>query len=180
MRYTRLVLLTLALATCGNLSHLTVDQGATAMIPGASLLEQLVPDLGFSGFGDFDISQSQEFKNQGVTKQQINSVKLKTLTLEVTQPPNGQDLTFLESLSFFVESAGLPKKEIARGGPFAKDAKKVSLTLMDVELAPYASAARMTFSSAVKGRRPSSNTTLDAKVSLDVDVNVAGALCGGK
>lgn len=167
----------LVLIACGSLSRISVSQNATATIPGATLLEQLAGDLSFGGLGSFDISQSAEFKNQGVKKEQINSVTLKALTLTVTSPSNG-DFTFLEKLSFFVEAPGVEKKEIAKGGPFTVGQKTVSLTVLDVELAPYATAASMTFTTAATGKKPSNTTTIDAKVTLDADVNIGGLICG--
>lgn len=172
-----LLAVVLAAIACGSLTRITVNQTATATIPGATLLEQLAGDLAFGGLGSFDISNSAEFKNQGVKKEQINSVKLKALTLTITSPSNG-DFTFLDGLSFFVEAGGVAKKEIAKGGPFPAGQRSVSLTLLDVELAPYATAASMTFTTVAKGKKPSSTTTVEAKVTLDADVNVGGLICG--
>src|SRR3954468_16655570 len=85
------------LVTCGgsSVTRISVSQTASANIPGATLLESLAGDVGFGGLANFDISQSQELKNQGVKKEQISSVKLTSLTLTVTSPANGQDFTFL-------------------------------------------------------------------------------------
>ena len=176
-RWTSAVLLLLA---CGGLTHLTVSQSATAMIPAASLLEMLAGDVGFGSLVSFDLTQAQELKNQGVKREQIDSVKLQTLTLEITSPADGQDFTFLDSIVFLVDAPGQPQKEIAHGGPFTQGQKSVSLTLAAVELAPYAAASSMTFSTAVKGRRPANATTVAAKVVLGVDVNVAGLITSGK
>ena len=182
MRLSRLglPLLLVLLVTCGGLTHLTVTQTASATIPGATIVDQLVGSVGFANFASFDITQSQELKNQGVKREQINSVKLESLTLTITSPMNGQDFTFLSSIAFFVEAPGLAKKEVAHGGPFPAGARSVSLTVLDVELAPYAAASSMTFTTTASGNRPKSETTLEAKVVLGVDVNVAGALCGAK
>ena len=180
MHYRRLGLLFIILTGCGGLTRFTVTQSATATIPGATLLEMLVGDVGFGSLVSFDITQSQELKNQGVKREQINSVKLQTLTLDITSPMSGQDFTFLDSIRFVVDAAGQPQKQVAHGGPFAQGAKSISLTIDDVELAPYATAPSMTFSTAVKGRRPASETKITAKVVLGVDVNVAGLLGGGK
>lgn len=168
------------LVTCGGLTRVSTTQSATATIPGATLLEVLTGSVDFANLGSFDIAQSQEFKNQGVKREQINSVKIRTLTLTITAPPNGQDFTFLQSIAFFVEAAGQPKKEIARGGPFAVGSKEVSLTVLDVELAPYATAPSMTFTTVATGNKPRNTTTLEAKVVLDADVNIGGVLCGAK
>ncbi len=168
------------LATCGGLAKFNITQGGSATIPGATLLEQLVGDVGFGNFASFDITQSQELKNQGVKREQITSVKLTKLSIEVTSPANGQDLTFIDSLTFFVESPGVAKKEIAKGGPFTAGATKADLTLVDLELAPYAAAPSMTFTTAATGKRPSNTTTLDAKATITAEANLAGLVCGPK
>jgi len=175
-----LALLITVLVTCGGLTRLTTTQTASASIPAGTLVDLLTGDLGFGNLASFDITQSQEFKNQGIKREQINSLKLRSLTLTITQPANGQDFTFLDNLAFFVEASGLPKKEIARGGPFSAGATTVALAVLDVELAPYATAPSMTFTTTASGRKPKSATTLEAKVVLDADVNVAGVLCGAK
>lgn len=94
----------LLLAGCGSLTRVTVDQSATATIPAATLLEQLTGDVGFGSLVSFDISQSQEFKIQGIKKEQINSVKVTKLSLTITSPAPGQDFAFLDTPSFFVEA----------------------------------------------------------------------------
>ena len=180
MRYHRLLVLLVILVTCGGLTHLTASQSASATIPGATLVEQLVGGVGFGGFTTFDLTQSEELKNQGVKRSQIDSVKLTTLSMEITAPASGQDFTFLDSITFYVEAEGQAKAEIAHGGPFTAGATSVSLTVLDVELAPYAAAPSMSFTTDVTGRKPNNDTTVSATVALGVDVNVAGVVCGGK
>ena len=171
-------LLVSVLPACGGLTRVSVTQTATATIPGASLLELLTGDIGFGNLGNFDITQSQEFKNQGIKREQINSVKLRSLKLAITAPATG-DFTFLDNLSFFIDASSQAHKEIAKGGPFAVGARDISLTVLDVELAPYASAPSMTFTTTAKGHKPAMATTIEATVILDADVNIAGVL-GGK
>lgn len=179
-RHTRLFALgvLVALGNCGGLDNFEIHEDATAVIPGGTLLDQLASDAGFDGFLNMDVDQSQELKNQGVRKNQIDSLKLKQLTLEITQPA-GQDFTFLESLEFFIEAAGLPRKRIASGGPFASGATRVELAVDDVELKPYATAESMNVTTQVTGRRPPQETTVKAALTFGVDVDVLGAACGG-
>ena len=164
--------------TCGKLDTFDISQKSSASIQGASILEQLVGDIGFGGFLNMDISQNEELKNQGVKKNQIDSVHLKTVTLTITDPPSGRDFTFVESLKFYVESEGLERKLIASGGPFESGLTTVGLNIEDVELSSYAAAPSMNITTEATGRRPSQNTTIEATLALTVDVNVSGALCG--
>lgn len=168
----------LALLCCGDLDRFEVAEESTATLPGATLLERLAGDVGFGGFLDMDLRESQELRNQGVEPHQIDSVRLSELSLSVAAP-SGQDFTFLESLEFYVESAGLPRRRIARGGPFAAGAGRVDLELDDVELAPYAAAESMSITTEATGRRPPQSTTINAALRLQIDVDVTGAACGG-
>lgn len=176
-----LALLITMLVTCGgSLTKVAVTQTASTTIPGATLFEQLAGNaVGFSGLGNFDIADSQEFKNQGIKREQINSVKLRSVTLTVTSPTSGQDFTFLQSLAFFVEAPGVAKKQVASGGPFASGARTVTLNIDNLELAPYATATSMTFTTTASGRKPNNTTTVEAKIVLDADINVGGLICGG-
>ena len=174
----RILVVLAALGACGGLDTFDIAESSAATIQGASILEQIVGDVGFGGFLNMDISQSEEFKNQGVEKNQIDSVRLKTLTLTITNPPSGQDFTFLESLKFYAEAEGLARTLIATGGPFAAGSSSVGLDVEDVELAPYASAPSMNVTTEATGRRPGQDTTVDAAIVLTVDANVSGAVCG--
>jgi hypothetical protein len=179
MRRSLIVLLTLPLVMCSGIDNFQVDQKSQAFIPGATALEQLLGNVSFAGFDNFDITQNAELKNQGVTKNQIDSVKLSRVTMTVVEPASGQDFTFVTSLKFFVEAPGLPRALIAKGGPFPAGALTVELDLEDVELKPYATAESMNITTESNGEKPGQDTTVEAVILLDVDVNVGGAICGG-
>jgi hypothetical protein len=164
--------------TCHGLDRFTVTESTRSEIMGGGLVEQLLPALGL-GFANFDITQNQTLQNQGVTKNQIDSVKMTRLTLTIIDPPSGQDFRFLDGLTFFVSAPGLERAMIASGGPFPSDARTVELTVEDVELAPYVVADRMDITTEARGRRPRQTTTVEATIVLDVDVNIGGAVCGG-
>jgi hypothetical protein len=168
----------LTLLCCGGIDNFDVTEESTTTIPGASLFEQLAGDMGFGSFMTMDLSQSEELKNQGVEKSQIDSARLTALTLTVTEPADGQDLTFMESLKFFVEAQGLERRLIASGGPFPAGENQVELALEDVDLAPYAVAPTMKVTAEVSGRRPKQQTSILARMTLNVDVNVSGVACG--
>jgi hypothetical protein len=169
----------LALLCCGGLDTFVVTEKASAVIPGASLFEQLAGDFGFGDFLDMDLSQNQELKNQGVEKGQLDSVRLISLALTVVEPASGQDFGFLEELRFYVETEGLPRLLIASGGPFPAGASRVELNLADVDMEPYATAPAMKVTTEATGRRPRQQTTIEAELQLEVDVDVSGVACGG-
>lgn len=164
--------------TCGGLDNFVIEERSRAVIQSGSLLEQFVGAAGFDDFATVDITQNQSLQNQGVERHQIDSVKILMLTMTIVDPP-GSDFTFIDSMEFFVEADGLPKVSIATGGPFPAGEATVELTIPDQDLADYAASESMTITTEARGRRPEQDTTIDANIMLDVDVNVEGAACGG-
>lgn len=169
--------LLLGLITCGDIDQITVSQSSRSTIARGTLVEQFAGDIGFGELVEVDITQSQELQNQGVTKEQVDSVKLEKLELTVVSP-SPADFTFLDSVEFYVEAPGLERMRIARGGPFEAGESTVTLSIDDVELAPYAVSERMTITTDARGNRPEQDTTVEAKIDIVVDVNVGGVICG--
>ena len=168
----------LAIMGCGGLDTFPIEVESQATIEGGTLLEQWVGDLGFGGFLNMDISSHESLANQGVRPEQIDSVRLTEMRLEILEPAD-QDFSFIESLEFFAEAPEVEMRKVAFGGPFEDGIRAVSLERTDLDLAPYATAEQMNITTEVTGRRPANQTTLKAVVRLEVDVNVSGLLSGG-
>ena len=177
MKRALFVLILAPVTTCGVIDQISVSQTARSTIPRGTVLEQLAGDVGFGELVELDLTESQELQNQGVTKEQIDSVKLTSLSLRVVSPEGG-DLTFLDSLEFFVEAPGLESRRIARGGPFTAGEERIELELDDVELKPYVVSERMTITTSARGNRPDQDTTVEAHIDLLVDANIGGVVCG--
>lgn len=171
-------LVLLGLSACADsLDDFDITRVATAKVSG-NPLGSLLGVLALGGFADMKLSDSQEFKNQGVKPHHVDSVKLSRLRLKVTVPASGQDLTFMKQLSFFAVAKDLPEVRVASGGPFAAGVNTVELTLDGVELKPYVVAEAMSLTTKVDGQAPKQDTTLEATVTLHVDVNVSGVVTG--
>jgi hypothetical protein len=169
----------LALITCGGLDTFDVEESATTTIQGAGVLGvALNQALGFTGFDNIDISDSNEFENQGVTKDDVDSVKVQAITLRVTSPTNG-NFDFLESIEFYVDAAGLPKKLIALRDNIPDGQSEIELDVRDIELRDYVVKDAMSITAQGSGEVPVDDTTIKADVVMAVDVNVDGVLCGG-
>lgn len=171
-----LALGTLSCEAASQIDDFDITRKAETNIQGSVLTQVLAP-LGFTGLSDMDLSNSAEMQNQGVKANQIDSIKLTLLRLKVTKPAT-QDLTFFNSVKFYAEAQGLPKKLVAQGGPFTKGQGQVDLQLTGEELKPYVTAAKMSLSTEVNGHAPAQDTTLEATVTLRVDVNVSGVVTG--
>lgn len=126
LRFGTLAILAAAALSCksGALDTFDITRSASTTVKGSPLggLLGVVP---FTGLTDLNFSQSSEFANAGVKPNQVDSVKLKRLSIDVTAPANG-DLKFLSKLQFFAESVSQPKILLATGGPFTSGQKPLS------------------------------------------------------
>jgi hypothetical protein len=166
-----------ATLTCGSdLDNVEVESDGRAMIPAGSVVDQLLGDLAFTGFDDIDVSQSQELENQGYTEDQIDSVHLESITLTISAPAGG-DFDFLDQIAFFVEAEGEERVEIARLSPVPAGQTELDVPVADVELLPYVVAPAMTVTTEATGSAPDQDTTVDAHLVFDVDIDVSGAAC---
>lgn len=158
------------LCTCGTLDRFDVTTSASANIPGATLLDELLGAVTFGGFDKIDFSK--QISNQGVSADQIDSVKLTSFVIH-TEDGSGATLDFIKSASFYAEAEGLPKILVASGDAFAGQTS-VELDLEDEELKPYVIAPSMTLSAEVEGKKPQQDTVITADVTLGVDAALPG------
>lgn len=172
IRNTIAVVSLLGLTMCENVDNIDVSVGGKAEIPAATLLDKLLGTLAFDGFNKVDFSES--FKNQGVTKDDVDAVHLKSMTLIVEAPATG-NFDFVQSVHFFAKADGLDKVEIASMDPVPKGKRELDLVInADADLKAYVVAPSMQIVSEVKGSLPSEKTTAAAAVLLDVDIHIPG------
>ena len=172
-RRTLLGALTLGMLVCCNaVDNFDIPVDAEATIPSATILDQLLDPFSFGALESIDFTQ--ELKNQGVTKSDVDSVHLKSFSLTIIAPP-GQTFDFIDSISFSVETDGQPKALVANLDSVPKGATKIELTVeTSLELAPYVVAPSMRMTTSVQGKRPMQETKISAHLVFDVDVNVTG------
>lgn len=156
--------------TCDNLDNIDVDAGGKVTVPAGTIVDKLLSGaLHFAGFDKIDFSQ--DFANQGVTKDQVDSVRLTSLTLSIE---SGSNFDFLQSISFSVEADGEPATEIARIDAVPKGVKTIELDVSDAELKPFVVAPSMRITGKAEGSRPDEETTIAASAVFDVDVHIPG------
>jgi len=156
---------------CDVLDNFDVPVSGTAVVPASTLLDELLGLVPFDGFDE--ISFEREFANQGVTADQVDSVRVRSFALVIEAPADG-NLDFLEGISFFASAQGLPEIRIASAAAIPTGARSVELTVDDVELEAYATAASMVVRGEVQGKRPDVETRVRADVVFDVDVTIPG------
>lgn len=161
--------------TCSGIDNLDITATGRAVIPQRSVLDELLGTLSFAGFEGFDISQSQEFRNQGYTKDQIDSVQISSFTLTI-ESPAGASFDFLRSIRFIAQADGLPDVEIAHLDSVPAGATVLDLDVDDsLELEAYVTAPSITITTTANGMRPPEETTVRATAVFDIDVSVTGS-----
>jgi hypothetical protein len=167
----RIVALSLAATACDGIDNFDVDASGRASVEARTLIDDLIGLVPFEGLGQVDFEQ--EFRNQGVSEEDVDSVVVKSFVLTIESPAS-QTFDFLDRIAFFASAEGLPEVRLASADGIDPAARRLDLAVDEVELKPYATAARMTIRTEVTGERPEEATTLRADVVFDVDVTVPG------
>lgn len=167
----------LALACTAGLVVVRVDHEASTVVEGAGVLGELLTTLELGGLDDLSLSVEQELANQGIAPGDITEARLVELVLST---PDGEDLSFLTSVSFAISAPDLDTVRIAYGDEFPAGQTSVTLSLDDVDLAPYLVAESMSIGTEAEGELPEDDTTIEADIALDVTATAQGACNAAK
>lgn len=162
----------LALAACSGLMTVRIEQEGSGTVPGAGFLGELLGAFDLGGFDDLDVSIDQELANQGVAEGDVSEVRLAQLTLST---PDAADLSFLTSISVYIESPGVEKVRIAHLEDFPAGVASVDLELDDVDIKDHVIAASLSITTDASGTAPSEDTTIEAFIAIDVEATAQGA-----
>ncbi|WP_171818408.1 hypothetical protein [Pyxidicoccus fallax] len=163
----------LGLAGCASSSFTTELKGemtVPAGPPGGTTVLNAFPAI--SSFSGMDFNENQDFKNQGLRKDEATSVHVKSVTLKVLSP-NDQDFSFLETVEFYAR-AGDREERIARRQDVSRLNLKppnpvLGLGTDGVELQPFVSAPTMSIIVRGRGVMPEREVRLQAVVTLEVE-----------
>jgi hypothetical protein len=166
----------LALVACGPPGFVAEVKGETTVAgdpTGVSVILDAFPSIG--SFSSLDFDQNQDFKNQGVSKDQVSSARLQELSLKILSPTD-QDFSFLDTLEFYAKTGDqevlvASRRNISSLGLKAPNPVLV-LEVTDAELQPFITAPSMSLSVRGKGRKPSREVRLQADVKLDVQARL--------
>ena len=168
---------------CGEneLFSITIEETAQATIPGSSLgdLTDIIDSLGFDGFSDMNISESEELQNQGVSAGDISSTTLEKFELTVLSPTDG-DLSFLSEVAVYVETAELEPLRIAYSNSFPEGQSNVLFEVDEVDISEYIVQDSMNITTEVTGSPPSEDTSIEAHIALEIGVTSQGACNAAK
>jgi hypothetical protein len=172
----RALLCVLALSACNPTIDFDVPIEAETTISGGGLVPELLGAIGFGEFANLDLSNTQEFENNDVRKEQVKVARIKELTLTIVSGDESFD--FLESLSFSVEAPDLQKQRVA-SKTVPDGVTSFSCDLDDVDVAPYVRAPSMAITTDVDGQQPSSDTTIRVNLLFGVTAEVLGPATTG-
>ncbi|XXF81525.1 hypothetical protein P2318_05925 [Myxococcaceae bacterium GXIMD 01537] len=167
--------LCLSLAACSAPTFTAEVKGETTVAAAPILGGVLNAFPAIASFASLDFDQNQDFKNQGVTKDEVSSVKVRSLRLKVLSPDDA-DFGFLDSLEFFARAGDREvriarKDNISRLGLSAPN-PVLELDVEDVDLQPYVTAPSMSIIVRGKGRMPEKEVRLQASVLLEVKLSL--------
>ena len=154
------------LAGCEPTVAFDVDVSGQTTVEGGGLLEDLLDQFSFGDLANMDISSTAEFQNNQAEKERVSEARLTKVALTITAP-EGQDFDFINEITFFVTAPGQPEREVATKA-VPRGVRTFELDLADVDLAPYVRADQMSLTTAVNGRRPTEDTTIQADLVLHI------------
>jgi hypothetical protein len=167
--------LLLSLVACSAPTFTAEVKGETTVAGSPILGGVLNAFPAISSFASLDFNENQDFKNQGVTKDEVDSVHVRTLTLKVVGPDDA-DFGFLDGLEFFARAGDREvriahRENISRLGLRAPN-PVLTLEVEDVDLQPFITAPSMSIVVRGKGRVPEKEVRLQATVALKVKLGL--------
>lgn len=165
------------IACQGKLATIELSESAEATIEGQSTLggiTDLVGALGFDGFTEMDISQSQALVNQGVQPGDIETAIVTSFTLSAIDP-DGADMSFVSSLEIWVEAPDLDPVLVASQTDFPEGVSVIDFELEDVDLVDYVVSDSMNITTEATGSVPSDTVTIKADATFEIGVTAQGA-----
>jgi hypothetical protein len=165
----------LTLVACSPTSFDTELKGETTVPagpPGVTTILNAFPAI--ASFAGLDFNENQDFKNQGVAKDEVSSVRPKSIELRLLSPSDA-DFRFLDTLEFYAK-AGDKEERFANKQDISRlDLRAphpvLKMEVEDLELQPFIAAPSMSVLVRGKGRLPEQEVRLQAVVVLNVKVD---------
>jgi hypothetical protein len=118
----------------------------------------------------------QRFQDEGIESAWIESIKLKSLQITITAP-EGEDFSFLENISMYMNTSGQPELLIADKVPVAAGAGNlIQLEVKGADLYPYISQNDFTLKTSIT---TDETVTQDVDFRADMVIEVKATIPGG-
>lgn len=160
-------------ASCRDLFSFEHVAEIDAVIPGATVVEQLLGTFPELDAGKFDFTQSAEFQRDGYGPEDVSFVHLSYLDMKVTRP-QGQDLSFFGTVQFVLSAPGLDPVVIASQDDFPSGSASVEFKVTDRDLRDYLVQDNYEISVTVTDtRRPPQDTEIRITAKLDIGITAS-------
>ena len=161
--------------SCSEISKLTKFDMPVSNSMGLPALPMAVPEIK-KNTDSISTNYQSSFSANKVSRDFIDKITLKSLTLKVSAPENGS-LSFLKSIKVAISSKGLPVKEIAYKTSVPADAGKTLLLDVDktTDLKEYVLAGKIVMHITLSTSKPTDAPyTLTADAVFNVDAKLLG------
>ncbi|MFO0726856.1 MAG: hypothetical protein U1E65_23930 [Myxococcota bacterium] len=159
---------------CGALDKFDVTLTDSASIPGSFMGMVFQPQYAGS-YGQLNLSGDQTFKNNNVKPSDVDSIFVKSIELEDSQPMLNNLSNVVDSVSFYVSAPGMEKKLIGSGMAFQPGATATLTVDSTLPIKPYAVSPSMSISADIKLKKsPALNFSIKSTITLHVDINLLG------
>lgn len=168
------LLLSTGLLSCDKIDDLTkfdLDYTTQYTIASGAIL-----DVPFDVLTPEVTTQSEsEFENNDTRKDLIESIKLKTLTLNLRTPASG-DFDFLNEITIFIKADGLPEQVIASASDIPENGQRsLEIETENVELKEYIKKERYSLRVVTTTDRViSEDHQIDIRTVFRVDAKILG------
>lgn len=155
----------------GSLVTFDTQMKGTATVQGSALGQLLGNFPQANGFTSIDFSNNQDFKNNNTSRDKVKSVRVTSLSLQITSP-NNQDFRFLDSIEFSVKADGKEQKVATKTGiaslGLAAPNPTLNLDLIDADLAEYVRSSAFSVVTSGTGRQPAQDTQIEIAIKFTV------------
>ena len=144
-------------------------EGST-VVESVGIIGGFLGDISFGNLGGLDFDASQEFENNDARKENIRSLKVRSIEMSASDPEDA-NFDWLENIEFIAGAPDNPDIQVASGEP-GNGVTSFQLQIADEELAEYAKSDRFSISTEGNGSPPPDDTTVDVTVIFDVVVGI--------
>lgn len=172
MRLLMFGLVVMVMAGCDAIRTVYVEVVSETTVEGAGPLGGALPDLGFSQFASFDVSNSQTFQNNNANRNHIGDSYVTQFSLKVTDPEN-QTLEFIDGIEVFIGDGNTRTRVAYLGDGQSTDVRELTLQVHDdYEIGQYLRAEETVVDVEASGSPPKDNTTIEAVIGFSIQLEL--------
>lgn len=168
-----LAVLMVGVTGCDDIDNFDVEVKDQVVLQGGGVLEGLLGEFPqLDGFTRIDLAQTAEFEERGYSPDDVDHIRLSSMTLRVLDP-DGQDLAFIGEMRVVLDNPDRPAITLASQTNFPAGEGEVAFETSDANLKSYLLGTRSSITFEVDdSRRPAQDTRVEVHAVFDVDIDV--------